>query len=173
MKGLADRKKPATAAPNSRGLLRAAALVGFAALMVSDASAQTPPAPPPAKDMVPIIVTARGFKGTRGQAIVAVYNSEGTWLKLDKATRLIKTKIEKSELQVKIPDLPQGVYAVSVIHDENMNGKLDMHWFPIPGPDEGAGVSNDATATIGPPSYNDSRFKLLERGASINLNIRY
>jgi len=125
------------------------------------------------KDTVPIIVTAHGFKGTRGQAIVAVYGSSDTWLKVDKAVRLVKTKIDKSVLVVTIPDLPQGVYAVSVIHDENMNGKLDMHWFPIPGPDEGAGVSNDATATFGPPSYNESRFKLLERGASINVSIRY
>lgn len=46
-----------------------------------------------------------------------------------------------------------------------------MRWFP-PGPKEGVGVSNDATAIFGPPSFKDARFDLA--GArSIRIQVRY
>lgn len=117
-------------------------------------------------------VTASGFKNAKGQAIVAIYTSKDSWLKLEKAVKLVKAPINGNSLQVSF-SLPPGVYAVSVIHDENANGKLDMQWFPIPKPSEGAGVSNDATATIGPPSYGDARFAMSERGAALAIRVRY
>jgi uncharacterized protein (DUF2141 family) len=122
---------------------------------------------------VPVVVTARGFRSTKGQALVALYSSKDGWLKLDRAVKVIKAKIDGDKLTVTLPEISTGVYAVSVTHDENSNGKLDMRWFPFPWPDEGAGVSNDATATIGPPSYNDARFTLGDNGANISLKIRY
>lgn len=129
--------------------------------------ADDPPKP------VNLQVTATDFKNTKGQAIFALYDSKGAWLKLEKALRVVKVPISGGSVDFTFKDVPAGVYAVSVIHDENSNGKLDMHWFPVPGPDEGAGVSNDATATIGPPSYNDSKFRLTDAGGRIRLKIRY
>ena len=49
-----------------------------------------------------------------------------------------------------------GVYAVSVFHDENGNGKLDTGFMGIPS--EGFGASNDAPEKFGPPKYADARF---------------
>lgn len=120
-----------------------------------------------------LTITARGFKGTKGQAIVALYSSKDSWLKLDRAVKVMKVKIERDTLSLSVPDLAPGSYAISIIHDENLNGKLDMHWLPLPGPDEGTGISNDATATMGPPSYSDAVFKLAEGGGSLSIRMRY
>jgi uncharacterized protein (DUF2141 family) len=117
-------------------------------------------------------VMASGFKSTKGQAIVAIYGSKDSWLKLDRAVKVVKMPLSGTSLQVSF-SLPPGVYAASVIHDENSNGKLDMQWFPIPKPAEGAGVSNDATASIGPPSYGDARFEMTDKGAALAIKIRY
>jgi uncharacterized protein (DUF2141 family) len=120
-----------------------------------------------------IVVRATQFKGTKGQAIVAVYNSSDSWLKLDRALRVSKVPIAGESIDVTFDGMDPGVYGISVIHDENENGKLDMRYFPIPGPVEGAGVSRDATATFGPPSWNDSKIRIGDVGGLVAIRVRY
>jgi uncharacterized protein (DUF2141 family) len=122
---------------------------------------------------VSLSVSVAGFRGDKGQAIVALFSSKDGWLKLDRAVQVRKVKISGGRVEVKLDGVAPGTYAVSVIHDENENGKLDMRYFPIPGPAEGAGVSNDASATIGPPSYSDAAFRLSDKGGSIKIKVRY
>jgi uncharacterized protein (DUF2141 family) len=120
-----------------------------------------------------IVVRATAFKGTKGRAIVALYNSSDSWLKLDRALRVTRVPIAGESLDVTFEGMDPGVYGVSVIHDENENGKLDMRYFPIPGPVEGAGVSRDATATFGPPSWNDSKIRISDAGGLVAVRVRY
>jgi uncharacterized protein (DUF2141 family) len=124
-------------------------------------------------DRVTLSVTVKGFKNTKGQAIVALYSSRETWLKSEKALRLQEAKIGGPNVTIDFTDLGPGVYAVSAIHDENENGKLDMRYFPVPRPREGAGVSNDARKNVGPPSWNDAKFTLPATSYSITITLRY
>ena len=117
-------------------------------------------------DKVSLSVSTGEFSNTKGLALVAVF-------KLDKALRHEKLKIEKPTLDVTFRDLPPGTHGVAVIHDENENGKLDMRWLPYPKPTEGAGASNDAPASVGPPSWSDARFKLSDKGGAITIHLRY
>lgn len=61
-------------------------------------------------------------------------------------------------LNVKIPGLPPGIYAVAVIHDENADNKLAAGLFGIPA--EGYGFSRDESGLFGPPKFDDARFRL-------------
>ncbi len=124
-------------------------------------------------DRVSLSVSAVDFRNTRGQAIVAVFDDKDGWPKIDKALRVEKVKLDKATMDVTFRDLPPGTYAVEVIHDENENGKLDMRWLPYPKPAEGAGASNDAQASLGPPSWSDARFKLTEKGGAITIHLHY
>ena len=47
---------------------------------------------------------------------------------------------------------------VSLVHDVNMNHKLDRNWMSKP--TEQWGLSNDPHATIKTPSYSSATFKL-------------
>jgi uncharacterized protein (DUF2141 family) len=138
--------------------------LGIAALAASDARAD---------GKVALTVSAVGFKGTKGQALVAIFESKDAWPKLEKALRIERIKPVKDSLAMTLSDLPPGDYAVEVIHDENENGKLDMRWLPYPHPAEGAGASNDAAATIGPPSWGDARFRVGAGGGAITIHMRY
>jgi uncharacterized protein (DUF2141 family) len=122
---------------------------------------------------VTLSVTATGFKSTKGQAIVALYSSAESWLKSEKALRVETLKIDGASVTVRFADLTPGVYAASAIHDENENGKLDMRYFPIPRPREGAGVSNDARKSLGPPSWDDAKFTLPDSAYAITITLRY
>ena len=57
---------------------------------------------------------------------------------------------------------------IAVVHDENMNGKLDTNRLGIP--TEGYGFSNGARAVLGPPSFSAASFR--HDGGTLNLSIR-
>lgn len=58
----------------------------------------------------------------------------------------------------KLSDLPAGDIALTFIHDENSNKKLDKKGIGLP--DEGVGFSNNPRIFFGVPSYNRVKFKL-------------
>jgi len=66
-------------------------------------------------------------------------------------------KVRRTEARCDFEDIPPGTYALAVIHDENMNGKLDTNWLGIP--KEGYGFSNDVKALLGAPSFSAASFK--------------
>lgn len=63
------------------------------------------------------------------------------------ATNVMVIKIRKTQARCDFEDIPPGTYAMAVIHDENMNGKLDTNWLGIP--TEGYGFSNNAKGVLG------------------------
>ena len=55
-------------------------------------------------------------------------------------------------------DLAPGKYAISIIHDENNNDKLDTNFIGIP--KEGFGFSNNPRIMFGPPSFEKASFEI-------------
>ena len=84
------------------------------------------------------------------------------------ATNIMIIKIRKSQARCDFEDIPPGTYAMAVVHDENMNGKLDTKWMGIP--TEGYGFSNDAKALLGAPSFSAASF--LYDGQNIEMTMR-
>jgi uncharacterized protein (DUF2141 family) len=83
------------------------------------------------------------------------------------ASNIIVIKIRDTQARCLFVDIPPGRYALAVIHDEDMNGKLDTNWLGIP--TEGYGFSNDAKAILGPPSFSAAGF--LYDGEMLELTI--
>lgn len=101
-------------------------------------------------------IDVTGFKSDKGNAFVGLYNTKESFMNqgFKSATTIIKNK----KTYVVFNDLPKGVYAISLIHDENLNGKLETNFFGIP--KEGFGISNDAKGFMGAPKYEDAKFEL-------------
>jgi uncharacterized protein (DUF2141 family) len=78
---------------------------------------------------------------------------------------------QTSSAQIVFTDLPAGVYAVSVFHDENMNQKLDKNFMGVP--KEGYGASNNPKKKMGPPSFEETKFQLSGSGQSIEIKLIY
>lgn len=72
---------------------------------------------------------------------------------------------------VRFENVPYGSYAVSVLHDENGNGKMDKAFLGIP--KEGFGTSNNPKISMGPPSFSDSRFELDQQVLTLNIDMKY
>ena len=67
-------------------------------------------------------------------------------------------------------DLPQGTYALTALHDENSNGKLDTF---LGIPREGFAFSNNPRVGFGPPAYERVRFSLGAARALVRLQFKY
>ena len=87
------------------------------------------------------------------------------------ATNVMIIKIRKAQARCDFEDIPPGTYAMAVIHDENMNGKLDANWIGIP--TEGYGFSNNATAMLGAPSFADASFTYDGRNVEMTMSLHY
>lgn len=91
---------------------------------------------------------------------------------LRSATNVMVIKIRKSKAQCDFENIPPGSYALAVIHDENMNGKLDTNWLGIP--TEGYGFSNGAVATMhGAPSFASASFPYDGRRLDMTISLHY
>lgn len=67
-------------------------------------------------------------------------------------------------------DVPPGAWALSVVHDENGNGRLDTR---LGIPREGFGFSNNPRIWFGPPSFESARFELAPNGGMLNVTMKY
>lgn len=101
-----------------------------------------------------ITVDFTGMKSNKGNLLVALYNTEKSFLK--EPYKTIKSKIDSLKSKVVFKDIPAGEYAISAFHDENDNQKMDVNFFGAP--KEAIGTSNDAKGFMGPPKYKDAKF---------------
>jgi len=91
---------------------------------------------------------------------------------LRSATNVMVIKIRKTQAQCDFENIPPGTYALAVIHDENMNGKLDTNWLGLP--TEGYGFSNGAIATThGAPSFAAASFPYDGRRLDMTITLHY
>ncbi|TXD48811.1 DUF2141 domain-containing protein [Polaribacter sp. IC073] len=103
-----------------------------------------------------LTVNIAGLNSDKGTLMVAIYNKEESFLKKQFKGNVVAINNQKSIAVFK--DLPKGEYAVSFVHDENDNKKMDTNLFGIP--KEDYGCSNNARGFMGPPKYNDAKFQL-------------
>ncbi len=87
------------------------------------------------------------------------------------ATNIMIIKIRKSQARCDFESIPPGTYAMAVVHDENMNGKLDTDW--IGSPTEGYGFSNDAKALLGAPSFSAASFLYDGQNIDLTMSLNY
>lgn len=131
-------------------------------------------------------VNISGFKGKEGVALVALYDSEQTWLKIPKAVKVLRVAITGPNMTVEFKDVKPGTYAVSVVHDANKNNELDMRWLPWPKPKEGSGCSENPNAEkaekdakkepegkVGPPKWESAKFEVPAGGVTVKTVMKY
>jgi len=105
-----------------------------------------------------LTVVVEGAKVNQGQAIVSLFASAENYLKKPLVEHALSID-QNGSARFVIGDLSDGIYAVSVVYDEDLNGKLNTGFLGIPS--ELVGFSNNAKSRFGPPSFKKTSFKLL------------
>jgi uncharacterized protein (DUF2141 family) len=118
-------------------------------------------------------VTILNIRNSIGTVACALFDSPQGFPNefLLSATNVMVIKIRKSQARCDFEDIPPGTYAMAVIHDENMNGKLDTNWLGVP--TEGYGFSNGATGVLGPPPFSAASFRYDGQNVQLTMSLKY
>ncbi len=119
-----------------------------------------------------IIVSVSALRNQSGMLRVAIFSQKKGFPANAKAVRWAKASpITELPMTLEFAGIPPGTYAVSALHDENNNNKLDTNWIGIP--KEGFGVSNNRLRKFGPPKFSDAKFELGATPLTLPIVIHY
>ncbi|APV48281.1 hypothetical protein BWI17_00450 [Betaproteobacteria bacterium GR16-43] len=93
-----------------------------------------------------------GIEAPGGHILVVIYDEASFLKKPLKAARL--NPVAGGKVSGVFRDVPEGTYAISAIHDENDNNKLDSNLIGIP--TERYGFSNNPSLW-GAPKFSDAK----------------
>ncbi len=103
-----------------------------------------------------------------GQVKVSLFNSKSTFLK----SPLIKKQTQAApggKTILSFDNLPAGDYAVSVVHDQDADGKLDRNF--IGKPREPFGFSNNVHVKFAPPPFDKAKFTVDDQDQTIVIDL--
>jgi uncharacterized protein (DUF2141 family) len=135
----------------------ASVLAGALASLGLPAVAENPPPPlpsQPAKTHSTITVRIEALRNDQGTVYVSLYDNKKSFKDNKGALLSGKARPTKQAAVVVLDNVAPGRYALSFIHDENNNQKLETNWMGIP--KEGFGFSKNAMGKFGPPKYEDA-----------------
>jgi uncharacterized protein (DUF2141 family) len=118
-------------------------------------------------------VQIRNIRNSTGTVDCALFESPQGFPTevLRSATNVMIIKVRQTQARCDFEDIPPGRYALAVVHDENMNGKLDTNVFGIP--TEGYGFSNDVTGVFGAPAFSAASFAYDGRTLTLTIDLQY
>ncbi|MBL7561025.1 DUF2141 domain-containing protein [Olleya sp. YSTF-M6] len=112
-----------------------------------------------------ITVTVNNVKNNTGQVIFGLHNNQ-TWMKTQ-GIQNTSTKIENNIATVTFKNVKPGTYAVMVLHDENINNRMDFkNGMPL----ENYGMTN-TPLSYGPPQYSDAKFEVTNQ--DLDFKVRF
>jgi uncharacterized protein (DUF2141 family) len=120
-----------------------------------------------------IHVTILNIRNPLGSVDCALFDSPSGFPAdtLRSALRLSAMKVPDRRAHCDFTELPPGRYALVVLHDENMNGRIDYNWLGMPR--EGYGFSNDVHGKLGAPSFERAAFVYDGKAMDLTVTLRY
>ena len=139
------------------------------------APSQTPTtAPAPVEATSTLIIRVTGIRNAKGKIGVVLFrDGKGFPSDITYAVAARQGEIDPKTLTAKVvfEKLPQGVYAASVLHDENLTGKMEFDAQGIP--QSGYGISNNPDTSQGPPTPEQATFKVNQPETAIEIKMVY
>lgn len=111
------------------------------------------------------------LRSDKGSIAIGINTSSKGWpRKAEKEMQFKKAAVKDGVFVVRIPDMPFGTMAISVLDDENNNVEMDMR---LGVPQEGFGFSRDAPLGLGPPKFDNCSFEFGSDNQQISIKLRY
>ncbi len=107
-------------------------------------------------------VAVSGLRSKKGNVLICLTASSKAFPDCSKDPNALKRTVKATAAgSVSFGAVASGTYALSLIHDENGNGKLDTS---MAIPSEGFGFSRNPKITFGPPKFKAASFALSGAG---------
>ncbi len=118
-------------------------------------------------------VIIKGIRSVKGQIAIGVFKDDKTFQKEEAFLNIQfpKKDISNGEMRVQF-SLEPGIYGLSMLDDENSNGKMEYNFLGIP--KEGFGFSDYYLSGFKKPKFDAFKFTLdKEQKRTITVRIRY
>ena len=117
-----------------------------------------------------LTVQITGFEEITGFARMEIFSSEDGFPRdTSRSVYSASEPVNSDPVTFTIESLEPGIYAITVYHDEDGDGELDMKFFGPPS--EKVGTSNNARGRMGPPSFEDACFTLGNEPLEITITL--
>ena len=120
---------------------------------------------------VEVIIT--GIRSEKGQIVIGVFKDDESFQKEESfmEKRFVKSGISNREMRVQF-SLEPGIYGLSLLDDENSNGKMEYKFLGIP--KEGFVFSDYYHKGIKKPKFDSYKFSInKDQTKRITIRIRY
>ncbi|WFL78578.1 DUF2141 domain-containing protein [Altererythrobacter arenosus] len=119
-----------------------------------------------------LAVTVTDLRSGKGQVLACLTAKPRAFpdCSKDPAARTARVDAD-SRVELMFDDVRPGRYAVSLLHDENANGKADRVLGMMP--KEGFGFSRDAPVRMGPPTFDQAAFEYAGEAKAMTIRMRY
>ena len=114
-----------------------------------------------------LLITVPNIKNIEGNIQVKIYNREKSFPKADEQYKEAVFKIDTIPGNYMIKNLPKGLYAIAILHDENSDKICNKNIFGIP--KEGYGFSRNFRPVFAAPVFKDCEIFL---GSDTSIEIR-
>ena len=143
------------------------------AALALPAVAENPPPPIPneAKTHGTITVRIEALRNDNGTVYVSLFDNKKAFGDNKGAVVSVQARPANRTAVVMLDNVAPGRYALSFIHDENDNKKLDTNWIGIP--KEGFGYSKDAMGKFGPPKFDDALLDVPAGPVTVVMHTKY
>ncbi len=120
----------------------------------------------------PVQLRLTGLRSQDGVVLVTAWQSpEGFPMARERAAARWTFSAASGGAVVSV-DVAPGVWAFTVIHDEDDNGALNTNWLGMPSEGVGASVGRSASR-FGPPRFSDAVVAVDTAGAVVPISIAY
>lgn len=111
-----------------------------------------------------------GINEVKGELGIGLYSNKEAWLNKGHEFVLKRVLVTEKEEMIIYKNVPQGVYGISVYHDENNNGKIEKNLIGFP--QEGFGFSNNIRPRFKAPAFKHAAFEV-KADTTILIKLRY
>jgi len=105
-----------------------------------------------------LVIEIDKLLNTQGKISIGLYDNANSFAQHTKVYKGVHIRFSNTKIRYTFTDIPNGLYAISLFHDENENEKIDKNFLGIP--TEGYGFSNNIRPTFRAASFDESKFEL-------------
>lgn len=106
-----------------------------------------------------LTVEIDGLRNSTGNIDMLVFDQEKGWPdEIPYSIRKYEVPAVEGSMVLRVEGLPAGEYGVIVVHDENLNRRIDKDWRGVP--IEQWGMSNNPRVYMSTPAYHRAKFRL-------------
>ncbi len=119
-----------------------------------------------------LVILIKGLRNNRGVIRVVLYDKKEHFPDQHQfALKKTVGKVVNEPMKFILKDISYGKYAITVLHDENNNSKMDYTWYGIP--KEGFGFSNNPKVKLSKPQFNEAMFELNSSTKEVAIELIY